>query len=358
VTNDPVVAALVAWFTDPLRIGVLVRAVVYVVAGILLARAARYAVGRTATTLSAQQRQLLVRLAYYGILTLFFVSALRQFGFDFAVLLGAAGIVTLAIGFASQTSASNLISGLFLVLERVVQVGDVLTVDDVTGEVLSVDLLSTKIRTFDNLLVRIPNETMVKARITTLNRFPIRRVDLQVGVAYHSDLAAVQRTLFEVAHANPICLDEPAPLLIAQGFGDSSIDYQLSVWAKTDQFLALRNSITREVKEAFDAAGIEIPFPQRVVHGGASPLEVRVPASPPRGDPGEPEDREPGDGEPGDREPGDREPGDRKPEERAPEGRSSEASERVGPGGRAGDGGEREAGDAPSDRGGSAGASP
>jgi small-conductance mechanosensitive channel len=277
VIDDPVFADLVAWFSDPARIGVVIRALVYVVAGIVLARAARYAVRRTASTLSAQQKQLLSRIAYYGILALFLVSALRQFGFDFTVLLGAAGIVTLAVGFASQTSASNLISGLFLVLERVVQIGDIITVDGITGEVLTVDLLSTKIRTFDNLLVRIPNESMVKARITTLNRFPIRRVDLQVGVAYHSDLGLVQRTLFEVAHANPLCLDEPGPLLISQGFGESSIDYQLSVWAKSDQFLAVRNGVTREIKEAFDAAGIEIPFPQRVVHGGPAPIDVRVP---------------------------------------------------------------------------------
>jgi small-conductance mechanosensitive channel len=277
VTNDPVFTDLIAWFSDPARIGVVVRALVYVIVGIVLARGARYAVRRTTNTLSAQQKQLLSRIAYYGILTLFFVSALRQFGFDFTVLLGAAGIVTLAIGFASQTSASNLISGLFLVLERVVQIGDIVTVDDVTGEVLTVDLLSTKLRTFDNLLVRIPNETMVKARITTLNRFPIRRVDLRVGVAYHSDLGLVQRTLFAVAHANPLCLDEPGPLLISQGFGDSSIDYQLSVWAKSEQFLAVRNSVTREIKEAFDAAGIEIPFPQRVLHGGAEPVAVRMP---------------------------------------------------------------------------------
>jgi small-conductance mechanosensitive channel len=277
VTNDPVFTDLIAWFSDPARIGVVVRALVYVIVGIVLARGARYAVKRTTNTLSAQQKQLLSRIAYYGILTLFFVSALRQFGFDFTVLLGAAGIVTLAIGFASQTSASNLISGLFLVLERVVQIGDIVTVDDVTGEVLTVDLLSTKLRTFDNLLVRIPNETMVKARITTLNRFPIRRVDLRVGVAYHSDLGLVQRTLFEVAHANPLCLDEPGPLLISQGFGDSSIDYQLSVWAKSEQFLAVRNSVTREIKEAFDAAGIEIPFPQRVLHGGAEPVAIRMP---------------------------------------------------------------------------------
>jgi small-conductance mechanosensitive channel len=284
MTVDPVLVETLAWVQNPALYGALFRAALYLVVGVLLARAARYALKRAATGLSQQQQLLFSRIAYYGILVLFGISAMRQFGFDFTVLLGAAGIVTLAIGFASQTSASNLISGLFLVLERAVQVGDVVTIDGVTGEVISIDLLSTKIRTFENLLVRIPNESMVKGRITTLNRFPIRRVDIRVGVAYSSDLGLVQRTLFEVAHANPLCLDEPAPLLISQGFGDSSIDYQLSVWAKSEQFLALRNAITREIKEAFDAAGIEIPFPQRVLHGGSVPLAVRAPGEAAPGD--------------------------------------------------------------------------
>lgn len=255
------------------------RASLYLVIGLVLSRMVRFGIKRTLTHLEPGQRMLLARVAGYTVLGLFLISAMRQFGFDFTVLLGAAGIVSLAIGFASQTSASNLISGLFLVLERAVQPGDVVTVGGRTGEVISVDLMSTKLRTFDNLLVRIPNETMVKSEIVAINRFPIRRFDLTVGVAYDSDLGVVQKTLLEVASRNPLCLDEPAPLLISQGFGDSSIDYMLAVWAKSEQWLTLRNTITREVKEAFDAAGIEIPFPQRTLQPGITPLSVQLVAA-------------------------------------------------------------------------------
>ncbi len=279
-TFDPV-TAVALWFLDPAHLGALFRATLYLVLGVVLARGARFAVRRTSAALSAQQRQLLSRAVYYGILALFGISAMRQFGFDFTVLLGAAGIVTVAIGFASQTSAANMIAGLFMVVEKAVSIGDIITVDDVTGEVLSVDLLSTKLRTFDNLQVRIPNETMVKARITTLNRFPLRRVDVNVGVSYASDLALVQQTLQEVARDNPLCLDEPGPLVIWTGFGDSSINYLYAVWGKSENFLTLRNSITREIKVAFDAAGIEIPFPQRTLQPGAAPLEVRLFQGPP-----------------------------------------------------------------------------
>jgi small-conductance mechanosensitive channel len=283
--GDPV-ATIMAWATNPALIGAVLRALLYLVIGVVVARATRYAIKRGLGGFPVAQQQLFARVAYYGILLLFSISAMRQLGFDFAVLLGAAGIVTVAIGFASQTSASNLISGLFLVLEKAVQAGDIVTIDGVTGEVLAVDLLSTKLRTFDNLQVRIPNETMVKARITTLNRFPVRRVDLTVGVAYESDLGLVQKTLLEVAQRNPLVLDEPAPLLISQGFGDSSIDYLLAVWGKSENFLTVRNTVTREIKEAFDAAGIEIPFPQRTLQPGATPLEIRLLRSPAGGSPG------------------------------------------------------------------------
>lgn len=261
----------------------ILQALVLLVAGIVLARLARLAVSRTlARQLSRQQLMLARRLVFYTILLLFLASALRQLNFDLSVLLGAAGILTVAIGFASQTSASNLISGLFMVFEGAVEVGDVVKVGDITGEVLSVDLLSTKLRTFDNLLVRIPNETMVKTTITNLNRFPIRRVDLQIGVAYKEDLAKATELLKEVAAKNPLCLDEPAPLLIAQGFGGSSVDYQLSVWAKTENWLAVRNAMQLEIKAAFDQAGIEIPFPHLSLYTGSAsePFPLRLVEAP------------------------------------------------------------------------------
>ena len=266
---------------DPERLGPLLQAAVLVVAGLVLARLARGLVRRLARGASVQSRVLMQRTASYTILGVFFVSALRQLGFDFTVLLGAAGILTAAAAFASQTSASNVISGLFLGLERSVEIGDVITVGTVTGEVLSIDLLSTRLRTFDNLLVRIPNETMVKTEITNLNRFPIRRYDLRVGVAYREDLGRVRQVLLDVADRNPLCLEEPAPLVIAQGYGASSIDFQLSVWARREAYLEVRNQIHQQVKEAFDREGIEIPFPQMTMHTAQSvvPDDAPPPAS-------------------------------------------------------------------------------
>ncbi|MEQ8857997.1 MAG: mechanosensitive ion channel family protein [Pseudomonadales bacterium] len=237
--------------------------------GLLLAPLASRMVARfAADRFSAHHVQLMRRLVFYGVMALFLASTLRELGFSLGVLVGAAGVLSVAIGFASQTSASNLISGLFLIGEKPFAVGDVIRVGTTTGEVLSIDSLSVKLRTFDNLFVRIPNETLIKSEVTTLTRYPIRRLDLTLGVAYKEDIDRVRDVLLEVADHNRLCLDEPPPLFIFLGFGDSSLDIQFSVWAARENFLPLRNSITAEIKTAFDAAGIEIPFPHRSLYAG------------------------------------------------------------------------------------------
>lgn len=217
----------------------------------------------------AHELHLFRRGTFYGILALFIFSAMHQMGFNLGVILGAAGIFSVAIGFASQTSASNLISGLFLLGERPFSVGDVIKVGSTVGEVLSIDLLSVKLRTFDNLHVRIPNESLIKSEVTTLTKYPIRRFDMQIGVAYKEDLPAVRDVLLEVADKNPLCLEEPKPLFIFQGFGNSSLDIQFSVWCKRENFLDMKISIQLEVKKAFDEKGVEIPFPHMTLYKGS-----------------------------------------------------------------------------------------
>ena len=261
------------------RILSVLRAVLILAIGILLARLLSSGIGRVVHKHVSTHHAILIRRAiFYLIFILFLISALRELGFQLGVLLGAAGVLTVAVGFASQTSASNLISGLFLLGERPFSVGDIIKIGSSTGEVLSIDLLSVKLRTFDNLYVRIPNETLIKSEVTTLTKFPIRRMDLQIGVAYKEDIARVRETLADVADRNPLCLEEPPPLYIFQGFGDSALNIQFSVWAKRENFLELKNTIYEEIKAAFDAAGIEIPFPHRSLYVGSvsEPFPVRI----------------------------------------------------------------------------------
>ncbi|MGD8428896.1 MAG: mechanosensitive ion channel family protein [Ectothiorhodospiraceae bacterium] len=261
----------------------LVRAAVILAAGTVLGRLVAGGISRAlAEQLDGHQRMLARRIAFYVILGIAVASALHQLGFQLGVLLGAAGVFSVAIAFAAQTSASNLISGLFLVAERPFSVGDVIRVGSTTGEVLSIDLLSVKLRAFDNTFVRIPNETIVKSEVATLTRFPIRRVDLQLGVAYREDIDRVREVLMEVADREPLCLEEPPPLFIFTAFGESSIDMQFSVWALRENFLEVKNRIQLAIKRRFDEEGIEIPFPHRSLYAGSmtDPFPVKIVAEP------------------------------------------------------------------------------
>ena len=218
------------------------------------------------------------KLTFYPLLIILVISVLRELGFSLAPLLGAAGILGIALGFASQTSVSNVISGFFLVGERPFEVGDVIQVGSTTGIVLSVDMLSVKLRTFDNRFVRIPNETIIKSEVTTNTRFPIRRVEVSVSVAYKEDVARVVEILKEVADRHPLCLRDPAPRVIGDGFGDSGVNLRLTAWATTPNFLEVRNALNVEIKRRFDEEGIEIPFPHVSLYAGleSGPIPVVV----------------------------------------------------------------------------------
>lgn len=227
---------------------------------------------------SAHHRLLTQKAVLYVGIVLVICTTLIHLQVNLTAVLGAAGIITVAVGFAAQTSLSNLISGLFLLGERPFEVGDLIVVNGTRGVVLSIDLLSVKLRTPDNLYVRMPNETLIKAEVTTITRFPIRRMDINVGVAYKEDVAKVARVLREVVDANPHGLIEPEPLILFKDFGASSLDFLIGVWFEKSKFLSLKNSIMREIKERFDAEGIEIAFPHLTVYSGSetTPFPVQV----------------------------------------------------------------------------------
>ena len=258
----------------------ILEASLIVLVGWFAARFARRVFQRLASNRLGPQGMLIgSRLVQYGILGLAAITALQKFT-DLSVLLGAAGILTIALGFASQTSVSNIISGLFLVGEKALKPGDVLQVGTTTGEVIHIDLLSIKIRTFDNLLIRIPNETLLKTDIVNKSRFPIRRADILLGVAYKEDIERVRDVLLGVAEQNPSSLDEPSPLFQVLRFGESSVDIQFSVWTLQDHFIQFKTQMFIDIKKALDAEQIEIPFPHRTLYTGSAtePLPVRLTA--------------------------------------------------------------------------------
>lgn len=222
--------------------------------------------------------QLVRKFVFYIGVTGLILSLMIELDFDLTGLLATAGIATVAIGFAAQTSLGNLISGLFLIGEKPFKIGDLIRADGVLGVVDSIDLLSIKLRTLDNLFVRIPNENMLKGPVTNITRYPIRRMDIDIGVAYKEDAGRVMRILAEIARGNRYALDEPEPLILFQDFGDSALKFRFGVWFEKSNYLNLRNSLLLDIQSRFNEEGIEIPFPHVSLYAGSetAPFPIRV----------------------------------------------------------------------------------
>jgi small-conductance mechanosensitive channel len=270
---------MISEFLSTERVAVISRVAVLVLAGLpfvlyLGSWTKKYVEKR----FSAQQGMVAGKAVQYIGFLIVIVTVFYELGFSLTPLLGAAGIVGIAVGFASQTSVSNIISGLFLIAEKPFQVGDMVNINDVTGFVLSVDILSVKIRTFDNKYIRIPNENIIKSQVTNITRFPIRRIDINIGVAYKEDIEHVREVLKDIAAKDPLCLQEPEPIVVFNGYGDSSINFLFAVWTIKENWLTVNNSIKEKVKVRFDEEGIEIPFPHRTLYTGLAtePFPIQI----------------------------------------------------------------------------------
>ena len=270
------------WITallDEPRFYVVLRSVLLAVIGWPLIHLASAGVSKLVRHRATEQAGMLLgKAVYYGGILLLVAIIMQNLGFQLTAVLGAAGIMVAAIGFASQTSLSNIISGLFLIGERPFSVGDLIDVGGTVGVVLSIDLLSIKLRTMDNRFIRVPNETLIKSLVITITRFPVRRMDITIGVAYKENVKWVMELLVEIADANPYSLDEPRPLILFKEFGSSSLELLLGVWFSKTDFLNLKNSIMCQIKERFDKEGIEIAFPHLTVYSGSDtkPFPLRI----------------------------------------------------------------------------------
>lgn len=245
------------------------RIILILAIGLLIIYSVAFLVRRILPDKLSKQRKMIINrfIQYSGLITLFLILV-SELNIDMAAIFGTAGVIGLVIGVASQTSIGNIVSGFFLVSEKSFELGDVIKIGDKSGVVYSIDLLSIKIKTFDNLLIRVPNQTVISSEVTNVTRFPIRRLDFNVSVAYKEDLQKVKKILENVAKKNPLSLDEPEPLIVFTDFGDSGINILLGIWFEKTNYLKVKNSIFQEIKIAFDNEGIEIPFPHVSLYAG------------------------------------------------------------------------------------------
>ncbi|MBN2737029.1 MAG: mechanosensitive ion channel family protein [Spirochaetales bacterium] len=261
------------------RIWVAVNALLTIIIGFVLIKLLSSIILRFIMKRATPQTQLIVRkvILYSGI-SFIVLYLFNLLGIELTPLLGAAGIVGIALGFASQTSVSNLISGLFLISEKPFTIGDVISINNNSGVITSIDLLSIKIRTFDNRYIRIPNEKILNNELINITRFPIRRMDIKLSIAYKEDIKRVKEVLGEIAAQNPFSLDEPEPLILLTDFGNSAIEFLMGLWFEKSDYINLKNSIMEEIKVRFDKENIELAYPRLSLVAGSdsSPFELRI----------------------------------------------------------------------------------
>jgi len=224
----------------------------YVIISVVLALSRRL----TRRRLRPRIADIAEKIIKYGGVLVVLVNASEAAGFDLSAALGAAGIVGIAIGFAAQTSVSNIISGLFLFSEKTFEIGDVIQIDAMSGTIESVDMLSVKIRTFDNRLVRIPNETMIKANMVNVTRWPERRLDITLTLPYGTDPTIVEAMLRDTAMAVPAALSEPEPFFVIDTLGPNGITFQFGVWFRKNDYLALKNALLGGILARFEKTGL------------------------------------------------------------------------------------------------------
>ena len=203
----------------------------------------------------------------YGALVVFVaIAAIGKLGVQttsFVAVIGAAG---LAVGLALQGSLSNFASGVLLILFKPFRVGDFVKAGGEAGTVVNVGILTTELKTPDNVQVIMPNSAIMSGSITNVSAHPTRRVDMTVGVGYGDDLNKAQRLMEELLDADARVLAEPAPTIAVANLGESSVDFVVRPWVNAADYWGVKFDFTRAVKEKFDAEGISIPFPQRDVH--------------------------------------------------------------------------------------------
>lgn len=216
---------------------------------------------------NAHQRLVWRRGIFYFIFLIFVMASLKEAGFKLSVFLGAAGILTVALGFASQTSATNLISGLFLIGEGSFEIGDTIQLTlirghVIEGEVISIDLLSVKLLTQDNVYVRLPNEQLIRAPVHNLSKFPIRRIPITLAINFHEDIIKVREVLLGVANSYPLVLADPKPAVTVTAFRESSIELLFAIWCERHNFLKVRDEMQERIRNGFVDNQIEIPVPK------------------------------------------------------------------------------------------------
>jgi small-conductance mechanosensitive channel len=242
----------------------------------------RYVVQRLLkhTRFDASFQYAISKLTGYVFVCLGFFVALQVNNVNLSSLTVIASAVGVGVGFGLQNIINNFVSGLIILAERPITIGDRIEVGSVVGQVTQISLRSTTVVTNDNISIIVPNSDLISHAVTNWSHGDPRvRIRLAVGVAYATDPEKLRRLLLEVAEAHPKVLRDPAPDVFFNGFGDSSLDFELAVWTAemTSKPRRFRSELYFAIEKKLRENQIEIPFPQRDVHIRSENLPLKTP---------------------------------------------------------------------------------
>lgn len=207
------------------------------------------------------------RILHYTVMIVGLFTAFNVMNINLTVLFAGGAALLVGIGFGIQNIANNFISGVIILFERPIKVGDYIEVDGVLGTVQSISGRSSKILTNDEIVIIVPNSSFLEKNVVNWSYTDFTRIAIPIGVKYGSDLQLVKQVLMDVAEKTPNVEKEPSPHVFCEEFGDSSINMTLLVWiSQSNSHRKVRSSINYDIDLAFKANGIEIPFPQRDLH--------------------------------------------------------------------------------------------
>jgi small-conductance mechanosensitive channel len=242
-----------------------------IVVGFLVAHFARLLTSRYFTTkLPHDTRRTMGKLVYYVIIAIALLSALGVSGIDLSGIFLAGGIAGIVIGFATQSLFSNLISGIFLHIDKPMRIGDPVLITgklpDVSGVVVEITVLSSRLRMFDGTYVRLPNSDVFLSEIRNFSSAVARRVEFSCGIAYREDAAQVIELIRKNLAQSPLVLVEPPPDIFVDRLDDSTVVINIWCWVPFSVWFDMKKELVQQIKAELDRNGVEIPFPQRVVH--------------------------------------------------------------------------------------------
>lgn len=243
----------------------LVAFVILLIAGLIAKILVLYIRRILKDKVSKDHLQFIVKIVTFTIYTLAILSAFAVLGLKLTGILFGGAMAGIILGFASQSIVGNFIAGIFLIIEKPIKIGDQVNIDDMTGFVEDIRIISTTIRTYDGLYVRIPNQTVFTTKMINYVGNIVRRFEYTVGIRYSDDADRAIGIIAEVIKEYPFALIRPKPQIFVDNLGDNAVNIIVRIWAPVPEWYELKQIVLWKIKTTLEKAGIEIAFPQRTL---------------------------------------------------------------------------------------------